>query len=82
MAPRLFERSEQLTLTAAEVEPGDWTFFTGFRRVVDVTPVEVTHGRGKKKRVYVEAVLLSRVDGTDDRLPVEQELRVLRPPAA
>lgn len=77
----LFERSEQLAATAAEVEPGDWTFFSGFRRVVSVKPVAVTHGRGKKKRTYVEAVLLGRVDGTDDRLPVEQELRVLRPPA-
>lgn len=77
----MFENGQRLVVSAAEVEPEDWTFYTGFRRVTSVTPVEVTHGRGKKKRTYVESVLLGRVDGSEDKLPVEQDLRVLRPAA-
>lgn len=65
-------------LPAGDVQAGDWTFFTGYRRVVRAEPVEVTRGRGSKRRTVVEGVKLYRADDTFDRVPAKQPLLVSR----
>ncbi len=64
--------AENLRRVAPEdIAPGDFTRFSGFRGVLDVTPVYITYGRGKNKVVdELTAVVLDRADGTQDRLPV------------
>lgn len=72
----------KLRLAARYVEPGDFTTLTGFRGVVRAEPVEVFHGRGKKRTSYIADVRLHRVDGTYDVIPAEQEVLVYRKGAA
>ncbi len=58
----------KLRLPVEEILPGDWTTMTGYRRVIDVTPVYATEGRGRSRREWLRAVLLERCTGDPDSI--------------
>lgn len=61
----------KLRVPPEDIMPGDFTTHTGYRNVLDVTPVYLTEGRGKKKREWLARVSLLRADGTADDIEVD-----------
>jgi hypothetical protein len=61
----------KMRVRAEDIRPGDFTTFSGFRHVVDVTPVLESWGRGKNRVVdQLTGVILHRSDGDTDKLTV------------
>ncbi len=60
----------KMRVAPEDIAPGDMTTFTGYRLAADVTPVLQTQGRGSKKREWISDVVISRQDGTQDKLIV------------
>lgn len=73
---------ERRVCPASEVKAGEWTVFSGYRRVMSVAEGWVTEGRGKKRRTYLSKITLERVDGTVDRLDPDTELTIYAPDVA
>lgn len=62
---------EKMRVRAEDIQPGDFTMFSGFRHVVDVTPILESWGRGKNRVVdALTGVRLHRSDGCEDKLTV------------
>ena len=62
---------KKMRVRAEDIAPGDFTTFTGYRRVCDVTPVLESWGRGKNRvRDALTGVILERSDGETDKLSV------------
>lgn len=72
----------KLRVAARYVEPGDFTTRTGFRCVTRAEPVEVSRGRGSKRRTYVSDIRLHRVDGATELVPPNEIITVYRRSAA
>lgn len=66
-------------IPAAEIVAGDFTTFSGFRRVQAVETLSHTSGRGKKRRTTITGYKLHRFDGSADTVYPDALVTVRRP---
>lgn len=63
---------------ASEVSIGDFTTFSGFRRVYTVEAETYTTGRGKKRRAVITGYRFGRFDGTVEKVAPDAWVTVRR----